>query len=320
MAIVISSAREGGLSKEETNQMERSSKKVKMQGTSENNTVMTSAEENSDVQRVDEGQVTKAGFVSFRDKLAENIPDQDAPMSPTIWEDAEEQGNGEAAVLEEHGGGEIGKLEIFGRWMTVTRTNRRKNQVFKRQDFGGNQLKVKHGKEGKTLTNANHSSRFGILQNIGEDSEHVTSLGNNEVFLVGWTTDPTEPLWCMGVLTLASDATYGILTILVRLSKNLGFTWNRGSVAIRLDRALANAKWRKLFPEASVLHVPCYKSDHFPLLLRTRDNVLTSNRKNRPFCFMASWLLHDEFPNLVKDSWSSDWHLALSNFHEKVDR
>ncbi|KAF7812278.1 uncharacterized protein G2W53_033254 [Senna tora] len=108
--------------------------------------------------------------------------------------EAEEQRNGETTVLEEHGGDEIGMPKIFGRWMTVTRTNRIKNQVFKRQDFGGNQLKVKHSKEGKTLTNANHNSSFGILQNIGEDSEHVTSLGNNEVVLVGWTTDPTEPL------------------------------------------------------------------------------------------------------------------------------
>ncbi|KAF7826983.1 uncharacterized protein G2W53_018147 [Senna tora] len=37
------------------------------------------------------------------------------------------------------------------------------------------------------------------------------------------------------------------------------FTWHRGGVAARLDRALANSEWRVKFPEASVTHLPKYK-------------------------------------------------------------
>ncbi|KAF7812130.1 F-box/LRR-repeat protein 3-like [Senna tora] len=432
------------------------SKKVKMQGTSKKDAVMTLAEESFDVKRVDEGQVTEAGFdnevtrimawvripslplefknvwrlcricgligktikvdpttsLSIRveyeglhmicfhcgryrhtkngcdEKKDSKQMEGQYPMDLNCALVAEEQGNGEAAVLEEHGGDEIGRPEIFGTWMTVTRTSRRKNQ------------------------------------NIGEDSEHVTSQGNNEVVLAGWTKDPSEPLVSKSIdgkqaimdkadwrptkqfnnpmfnyngvsggsfnrpglgdvgpssvhPAVANDPTGGLhtnpigkevrigtflsvkhtesstapLTQGTRLvsslvvgvnggrvvnymdqstptrlncwgtgarsfsglikdlnfnffvdflalmethlhgvnaSRIIGFTWNRGSVAIRLDKALANAEWRNLFLEASVLHLPFYKSDHFPLLLHNHDNVLTSTRKNRPFRFMAS--------------------------------
>lgn len=34
------------------------------------------------------------------------------------------------------------------------------------------------------------------------------------------------------------------------------FTWERGGVKERLDRALCNAQWRLKYEEASVLHLP----------------------------------------------------------------
>ncbi|KAF7823171.1 putative ribonuclease H protein At1g65750 family [Senna tora] len=91
-----------------------------------------------------------------------------------------------------------------------------------------------------------------------------------------------------------------------------GFTWKRGGVAARLDRALANTGWRNLFPEASVLHLPPLKSDHSPILIRTHGMSDSGTRKDRPFRFLASWLLHEDFPNVVKDSWQTDWHCDTS--------
>ncbi|KAF7838421.1 putative ribonuclease H protein At1g65750 family [Senna tora] len=47
------------------------------------------------------------------------------------------------------------------------------------------------------------------------------------------------------------------------------FTWKRGSVAIRLDRTIANEEWRVMFEEASVYHLPSFKSDHSSILVCT---------------------------------------------------
>ncbi|KAJ4824931.1 hypothetical protein Tsubulata_024287 [Turnera subulata] len=46
------------------------------------------------------------------------------------------------------------------------------------------------------------------------------------------------------------------------------FTWERGDVQERLDRALADMRWRLAFPAADVIHLPRTKSDHSPLLIR----------------------------------------------------
>ncbi|KAF7815394.1 putative ribonuclease H protein At1g65750 family [Senna tora] len=96
------------------------------------------------------------------------------------------------------------------------------------------------------------------------------------------------------------------------------FTWQRGSVAVRLDRALANLGWRYMFPEASVMHLPRLKSEHSPILVRLHSVNDLGVERNRPFRFLASWLLHDNFHNVVKDSWQSDWYGSLNCFQEKI--
>ncbi|KAJ4842985.1 hypothetical protein Tsubulata_036399 [Turnera subulata] len=45
------------------------------------------------------------------------------------------------------------------------------------------------------------------------------------------------------------------------------FTWHRGLVWERLDRALANQSWLQTFPSAQVFHLPTLCSDHCPLLI-----------------------------------------------------
>ncbi|KAK4252840.1 hypothetical protein QN277_010985 [Acacia crassicarpa] len=83
------------------------------------------------------------------------------------------------------------------------------------------------------------------------------------------------------------------------------FTWKRGTSEARLDRMLANEYWFNLFPNASVAHLPFFKFDHRPLLLRLDTKVDTS-KPNRPFRFIAVWILHDKFDEFVKKSWAQE--------------
>ncbi|MBA0880293.1 hypothetical protein Goshw_018432 [Gossypium schwendimanii] len=50
----------------------------------------------------------------------------------------------------------------------------------------------------------------------------------------------------------------------------LAFTWKIGNIYERLDRALANDTWVSSFPHCIVYHLPLIKSDHRPILLRTK--------------------------------------------------
>ncbi|RYR67697.1 hypothetical protein Ahy_A03g014089 [Arachis hypogaea] len=45
------------------------------------------------------------------------------------------------------------------------------------------------------------------------------------------------------------------------------FTWRRGNLMERLDRGLGNLDWNITFPEASIMHLPMFKSNHSPLFL-----------------------------------------------------
>ncbi|KAK4252928.1 hypothetical protein QN277_011055 [Acacia crassicarpa] len=82
------------------------------------------------------------------------------------------------------------------------------------------------------------------------------------------------------------------------------FTWKRGNTEARFDRMLANNQWFDLFPNASVAHLPFFKSDHRPLLLQL-DSARTSPKPNRPFRFIAAWVLHDRFDEFVRGSWDT---------------
>nr|KYP46734.1 Retrovirus-related Pol polyprotein LINE-1 [Cajanus cajan] len=82
------------------------------------------------------------------------------------------------------------------------------------------------------------------------------------------------------------------------------FTWRRGNLFERLDRALASYDWRVLFPEALISHFNPLKSDHCPILLRLRpDQPMRHSR--RPFRFEAAWLTHEDFPNIIQNGWNA---------------
>ncbi|KAK2392667.1 hypothetical protein QL285_066003 [Trifolium repens] len=85
------------------------------------------------------------------------------------------------------------------------------------------------------------------------------------------------------------------------------FTWQghcRGSRIVhrRLDRSFCNYDWRMKFPEATVEHLVRRNSDHNPILLRC-SNVMMA-QEDRPFRFQAAWFTHNDYPNLVRNTWN----------------
>ncbi|XP_028786509.1 uncharacterized protein LOC114742412 [Neltuma alba] len=82
------------------------------------------------------------------------------------------------------------------------------------------------------------------------------------------------------------------------------FTWKRNTSESRIDRVLSNPEWLDVFRDASITHLPFFKSDHRPLLLKLhRDGV--RQHGNRPFRFIASWALHEDFKKFVRGNWKS---------------
>ena len=93
------------------------------------------------------------------------------------------------------------------------------------------------------------------------------------------------------------------------------FTWKRSNVESRIDRVLANSNWIDCFNDATVTHLPFFKSDHRPLLLRL--NGFNGTRVSKgPFRFIASWILHNDFSDFVKLHWSgeSSWNDNMAAF------
>ncbi|XP_030958466.1 uncharacterized protein LOC115980342 [Quercus lobata] len=86
----------------------------------------------------------------------------------------------------------------------------------------------------------------------------------------------------------------------------------------RIDLCFANPLWRVLYPEAAVTHLPRTYSDHHLVLIELWKPQ--TDRANRPFRFQSMWLLHPEFPRVVKEAWSEggSLHPATVEFTRKV--
>jgi hypothetical protein len=82
------------------------------------------------------------------------------------------------------------------------------------------------------------------------------------------------------------------------------FTWKRGRVRERLDRALANRAWMDMNPDAMVQHLEYMRSDHRPILLDT-DYVNTLPNHQRSRKFEAKWLQEETFNDVVKQAWDN---------------
>ena len=99
--------------------------------------------------------------------------------------------------------------------------------------------------------------------------------------------------------------------------KGQPFTWQRSNIRRRLDRFVANQSWSCRFGEACVRHLPKLKSDHIPLLLDFgRANNLQMGEK--PFRFLAPWLIHGDFKDMLEGAWLKDG-IMEENIHSFVE-
>lgn len=69
------------------------------------------------------------------------------------------------------------------------------------------------------------------------------------------------------------------------------------------------------FTNASVTHLPKFKSDHCPLLLKLNSEIVRI-RRNKDFKFFAPWVTHKDFSSVVMNSWvpSRNWEDNVKNF------
>jgi hypothetical protein len=82
------------------------------------------------------------------------------------------------------------------------------------------------------------------------------------------------------------------------------FTWRRGEVRERLDRAVCNSDWNALFPLASVSNEPHFRSDHRPVLVDI-EYFDTHMIRKRPGGrkFEARWLAEESVNEIVNTAW-----------------
>lgn len=103
-------------------------------------------------------------------------------------------------------------------------------------------------------------------------------------------------------------------------------TWFRGNSAdtfksARLDRGLANDKWRVRFEEGSVHNLPKSSSDHCPILI-SNTGFAPLPTAIKPFRFQAAWLRHDKFHKFVKENWIDSAPIIpfLKSFAQKIQK
>ncbi|PNX90011.1 hypothetical protein L195_g046134 [Trifolium pratense] len=82
------------------------------------------------------------------------------------------------------------------------------------------------------------------------------------------------------------------------------FMWEGRGIKERIDLALCNRSWQTTFPEANNFHLPALKLDHRPIIVRLSPTQLSPT--NRPFRFMANWIPHENFSDLVKEVWAAN--------------
>ncbi|KAI9077290.1 hypothetical protein K1719_040734 [Acacia pycnantha] len=106
-------------------------------------------------------------------------------------------------------------------------------------------------------------------------------------------------------------------------STSPSFTWKRGTLLMRLDRAICNSDWVQSFPHYGVDHLPKVFSDHRPILINLNlDSQRHISPFNKPFRFMAPWLTHPDFSPLVQRIWRGNGDIlnCITSFTEEVQR
>ncbi|XP_073355253.1 uncharacterized protein [Aegilops tauschii subsp. strangulata] len=82
------------------------------------------------------------------------------------------------------------------------------------------------------------------------------------------------------------------------------FTWSRGAVRERLDRALCNEMWAEKIPYAALVHEHHTHSDHRPILLDTEYfKLLMRQQQNRKRMFEARCLDEGTVNEIINSAW-----------------
>ncbi|KAL0446010.1 UNVERIFIED_CONTAM: hypothetical protein Slati_1728900, partial [Sesamum latifolium] len=85
------------------------------------------------------------------------------------------------------------------------------------------------------------------------------------------------------------------------------------TVRCRLDRGLADARWRSLFPSAQVSHLSSTYSDHYPLLVELAPRPQPQHfTHNRPWRFEAFWVKSTECEEIIRESWNTSRASSLN--------
>ncbi|KAE8668460.1 hypothetical protein F3Y22_tig00112319pilonHSYRG00128 [Hibiscus syriacus] len=76
------------------------------------------------------------------------------------------------------------------------------------------------------------------------------------------------------------------------------FTWSRGNLHQRLDRCVANARWKYSFMSAHVTLLDGLGLNHRPLLVSLHEEF--NHHINRSFRFINAWQSHPNFNDFLK--------------------
>lgn len=68
---------------------------------------------------------------------------------------------------------------------------------------------------------------------------------------------------------------------------------------------MAGDDWKQIYLNAQVCHLPRYKSDHNPSVLKCDGGHLDELERTRPqcFCLELMWLRHPDFKEVMKNNW-----------------
>jgi hypothetical protein len=95
------------------------------------------------------------------------------------------------------------------------------------------------------------------------------------------------------------------------------FTWQRGGIRERLDRAIAYDAWRTKFSDVTVENLDYSRSDHRPVLLKFGDNPIRDVRVPSVLRFEACWLKEKNFHAIVQKAWDNS---AQQNHQDLASR
>ncbi|XP_061367828.1 uncharacterized protein LOC133310843 [Gastrolobium bilobum] len=110
--------------------------------------------------------------------------------------------------------------------------------------------------------------------------------------------------------------------------KGPSYTWKRGNLQERIDRACANKEWNTAWPNRFLGHLPFFNLDHKPILV---SNYQTTRELNsvKQFKFLATWQTNPDFGNIVKKCWEKkeawseariEFEVEASNWNHHVFR